>query len=69
MFKKEESEGDGGKLNIDWGWVGIVFSLAGDDLTKVKEITEEPVLLTFNWLLYKKDQQQMEQTNNKIKYK
>jgi len=37
-------------------WVDVIFSLCVDDITKLDEVCERPILEVMNWLSYKKEQ-------------
>jgi hypothetical protein len=38
-----------------WGWERLLYSLCNEDLTKMKEVTNLPLILTFNMLGMKKE--------------
>ena len=46
--EEEDVEQDG------WGWAGIIFELANDDITKIDLVCERPILEALNWLMYNK---------------
>jgi len=43
------------KSAIKWGWERLIYSLCNEDLTKFKEVTKLPLILTFNMLGMKKE--------------
>lgn len=42
-------------FNKHWGWFGTLISLAGEDITKIEEITTYPLVFVLNYLAYTKD--------------
>jgi hypothetical protein len=38
-----------------WGWFGTLISLANEDITKVDEITQYPLIYVLNYMSYMKD--------------
>jgi hypothetical protein len=43
------------KSAVKWGWERLLYSLCNEDLTKFKQITDLPLILTFNMLSMKKE--------------
>jgi len=37
-----------------WGWTGIIFNLAKEDITKTKEIVKLDLLEVLTWLTHEK---------------
>lgn len=52
----EESKAQAEKKSAaKWGWERLIYSLCNEDLTKVKQVTDLPLVLTFNMLSMKKE--------------
>lgn len=43
------------KSAVKWGWERLIYSLCNEDLTKFKQVTDLPLILTFNMLSMKKE--------------
>ena len=43
------------KAAVKWGWERLLYSLCNEDLTKFKQVTDLPLVLTFNMLSMKKE--------------
>ncbi len=43
------------KSAVKWGWERLLYSLCNEDLTKFKQVTDLPLILTFNMLAMKKE--------------
>jgi hypothetical protein len=43
------------KSEIKWGWERLIYSLCNEDLTKFEEVTNLPLIMTFNMLAMKKE--------------
>ena len=43
------------KSAVKWGWERLLYSLCNEDLTKFKQVTDLPLVLTFNMLSMKKE--------------
>jgi len=43
------------KSAVKWGWERLLYSLCNEDLTKFKQVTNLPLILTFNMLSMKKE--------------
>lgn len=43
------------KSALKWGWERLLYSLCNEDLTKFKQVTDLPLVLTFNMLSMKKE--------------
>lgn len=50
--KKAEQEK---KSAVKWSWERLLYALSNEDLTKIKDITDLPLILTFNMLSMKKE--------------
>jgi hypothetical protein len=38
-----------------WGWFGCLITLSNEDITKIDEITQYPLIFVLNYLSYMKD--------------
>ena len=56
---------DGQSFDSFWGWYTAVSELAKDDITKIDEVTRQPLLLALNHLSYLKDKNN--ELNKKLK--
>ena len=59
-IKEDESEMDEEDLEAEkndtrWGWERIIFSLANEDITKVDQVTDLPLIFVLNMLSMKAD--------------
>ena len=52
-IKAEEEE----KKATRWSWESIIWSLANEDITKVDQVTDLPLILAFNFLSMRNDMQ------------
>jgi hypothetical protein len=43
------------KSEIKWGWERLIYSLCNEDLTKFDDVTNLPLIMTFNMLAMKKE--------------
>jgi hypothetical protein len=43
------------KSELKWGWERLIYSLCNEDLTKFEEVTNLPLIMTFNMLAMKKE--------------
>jgi hypothetical protein len=43
------------KSAVKWGWERLLYSLCNEDLTKFKQVTDLPLIFTFNMLSMKKE--------------
>jgi hypothetical protein len=43
------------KSELKWGWERLIYSLCNEDLTKFDEVTNLPLIMTFNMLAMKKE--------------
>ena len=43
------------KSQLKWGWERLIYSLCNEDLTKFEEVTNLPLIMTFNMLAMKKE--------------
>jgi hypothetical protein len=43
------------KSEMKWGWERLIYSLCNEDLTKFEEVTNLPLIMTFNMLAMKKE--------------
>jgi hypothetical protein len=43
------------KSEIKWGWERLIYSLCNEDLTKFEDVTNLPLIMTFNMLAMKKE--------------
>lgn len=43
------------KSAIKWSWERLLYGLANEDLTKINQVTDMPLILTFNMLAMKKE--------------
>ena len=43
------------KSQLKWGWERLIYSLCNEDLTKFHEVTNLPLIMTFNMLAMKKE--------------
>lgn len=43
------------KAAVQWSWERLLYSLCNEDLTKFDQVTDMPLVLTFNMLAMKKD--------------
>jgi hypothetical protein len=43
------------KAAVQWSWEKLLYSLCNEDLTKFDQVTDMPLVLTFNMLAMKKD--------------
>jgi hypothetical protein len=46
-------------FNKFWGWFGVMVQLAQEDITKIEQITEYPLVFALNYMAYMKDINQM----------
>jgi hypothetical protein len=59
-------------FNKFWGWFGTLVTLANEDITKIDEITQYPLIFVLNYLSYSKDLGDIrtrELQKQKMKYK
>jgi len=59
-------------FNKFWGWFGTLVTLANEDITKIDEITQYPLIFVLNYLSYTKDLNDIrarEIQKQKMKYK
>lgn len=45
----------GEDLNQKWGWVGVIYSLCGGDITKTEAVVSKPAIECLVWLSYEKE--------------
>lgn len=43
------------KSEMKWGWERLIYSLCNEDLTKFEDVTNLPLIMTFNMLAMKKE--------------
>ena len=46
-------------FNKFWGWFHVMVQLAQEDITKIEQITEYPLVFALNYMAYMKDINQM----------
>lgn len=51
--KREDHEE---KEDTDWGWQGVIFQLANEDITKVDDISSSGLIKCLNFLSYRKEE-------------
>tara|TARA_R110000772_G_scaffold245957_1_gene359550 strand:- start:815 stop:1474 length:660 start_codon:yes stop_codon:yes gene_type:complete len=57
----EPRESDGETVNVAKSWYHVIVVLAGEDLLKIDEVTEQPLKKTLNFMAWRKEQQLKEQ--------
>ena len=45
----------GADLNRKWGWIGVIYSLCGGDITKTDTVVSKSLLECLVWLSYEKE--------------
>ena len=59
-------------FNKFWGWFGTIVYLAQEDITKMDQITEYPLIFVLNYMSYMKDLNELRERERKkleAKYK
>lgn len=51
----DEDDEEDKSFDSFWGWYSAISELAKDDITKINEVTEQPLILALNHLSYLQD--------------
>lgn len=54
--QEDEEEGDEEEEQVGWGWLGAMYQLANDDITKVDEVKAMPLIKCLNFMSYRKEE-------------
>lgn len=52
-------------FNQHWGWLGTIFQLANEDITKTEKITTYPLVYVLNYMAYMQDVSRLRDKENK----
>ena len=63
IFEKGQGEIEGKSLEGKWGWYNIIFGLANEDITKIKEVTELELYLVLTYMCYQQDKNNIQKNN------
>jgi hypothetical protein len=56
-FRAISSGGDVDEFHERWGWYELIFSLAGEDILKMDQVTKLPIRQVFTHLAYVMDRE------------
>ena len=55
MTAEEKKQADLESRYTKWAWENMIYSLANEDITKVNEITDMPLIFVFNMVSMKEE--------------